>query len=428
MSAAQPGNSVYIRAGRLVTGRPGHTEQDAEVIEDAALRIEDGRIVAAGPAAQVPPPTDPMVPTIDYTAYSVLPGLVDAHVHLTFRRGETSVQHAIQVSDELALLRGVEAARKILAAGVTTVRDCAARGRIAQALRDGVRDGLIAGPRILASGPPITTTAGHLWALGYEADSAKECRRAVRRLVKEGADFIKVCATGGGMTPGSVVGRAQYTVEELRAVAEDAHRLSLRVAAHCHGVEGIARAVEAGVNTIEHVSWYDADGRRGAFDEQVARQMAERGIFACIASSASRELVGRGTAATTAESDEASGFRPETAGRRLSLDRWELARRAAGLGVAVCFATDAIYGNWDDGHDLSYLAQALVETGEFAPGHVLRMITAIPAATIGWEDRVGTLEEGRLADLLVVDGNPTTNIRALHNVVAVHQSGNRVVG
>jgi imidazolonepropionase-like amidohydrolase len=428
MSTTQRGSSLYIRAGRLITGRPDDEGDGAEVVEDAALRIEDGRIVAAGPAAQVPPPADPMVPTIDYTAYSVLPGLVDAHVHLTFRRGETSVQHATLVSDERALLRGVEAARKILAAGVTTVRDCAARGQIAQALRDGVRDGLIVGPRILASGPPVTTTTGHLWALGYEADSADECRRAVRRLVKEGADFIKVCATGGGMTPGSVVGRAQYTVEELRAVAEDAHRLGRRVAAHCHGVEGIARAVEAGVNTIEHVSWYDADGRRGAFDENVARQMAERGIFACIASSASRELVDRGTAAATAKSDEASGFRPETAGRRLSLDRWELARRAADLGVAVCFATDAIYGWWDDGHDLSYLAQALVETGEFAPGHVLRMITAIPAAAIGWEERIGTLEEGKLADLLVVEGDPTADIRALHNVIAVHQGGARIVG
>src|SRR5689334_15021873 len=120
--------TVYIRTGRLVTGRPGPGDEDVEVIEDATIRVENGRIVAAGPVAQVPPPQDAMAPVVDYGAQTVLPGLVDAHVHLTFRRGETTVTHATQVSDELALLRGVEAARKVLAAGVTTVRDCAARG------------------------------------------------------------------------------------------------------------------------------------------------------------------------------------------------------------------------------------------------------------------------------------------------------------
>src|SRR5207245_1916027 len=129
-----------------------------------------------------------------------------------------------------ALLCGVAISRQILAAGVTTVRDCGARGLIAQALRDGVRDGLIAGPRILASGQPITTTTGHLWALAYECDTADQARTAVRRLVKEGADFIKICATGGGMTPGTVIGRAQYSVEELRAVVDDSHRLQRHVA------------------------------------------------------------------------------------------------------------------------------------------------------------------------------------------------------
>jgi imidazolonepropionase-like amidohydrolase len=213
-----------------------------------------------------------------------------------------------------------------------------------------------------------------------------------------------------------------------------------------HGTEGIARAVEAGVDTLEHVSWFDVDGRGSAFDEAVARKMAERGIYANIASSPLRSLVERGrpgdrgmtaSARSTADSaghpvevasgaggrvaQAADGHVPETAGVRPALARWEFARRMIELGVPVCFSTDAIYGYWDDGHDLSYLAQALVEIGGFAPLDVLRMITSIPARAIGLGDQIGTVEPQRLADLLVVEGDPTQDIRALHQVRAVYQ-------
>ena len=413
-----PSAPLLIRAARLITGLTG----PAAVVPDAAVLVQDGRIRAAGRAAEVAAAAPPEYQAVEYPDATLLPGLIDAHVHLTFRRGETSVEHVQRVSEHQALLRGVQASRQILAAGVTTVRDCASRGLTGQSLRDGVRDGLIAGPRILVSGPPVTTTSGHLWALGYESDTVEQARSAVRRLVKEGVDFIKVCATGGGMTPGSVVGRAQYSVDELRAIVEDAHRLERAVAAHVHGTEGIAHAVEAGVDTLEHVSWMDRSGRGHTFDERVAAQMAEQGIYANIASSPLRSLVERGRAAEAALPDT-STFQPDTAGVRPALARWEFARRMIELGVPVCFSTDAVYGYWDDGHDLSYLAQALVEVGGFAPLDVLRMITAIPAAAIGWADRLGTVEAGKLADLLVVAGNPLDTIRALHAVQAVYQDG-----
>src|SRR5687768_13754486 len=275
MSATDTLDSLLIRAARLITGLTG----EAELVQDAAVLIRDGRILAAGPAPELLAAAPPDTRTVDYPDGTILPGLIDAHVHLTFRRGETSVEHVHRVSEHQALLRGVQVSRQILAAGVTTVRDCASRGLTGQSLRDGVRDGLIAGPRILVSGPPVTTTSGHLWALGYESDTADQGRSAVRRLVKEGVDFIKVCATGGGMTPGSVVGRAQYSVEDLRAIVEDAHRLERPIAAHVHGTEGIACAVEAGVDTLEHVSWLDPSGHGHAFDERVAKQMADKHIF-----------------------------------------------------------------------------------------------------------------------------------------------------
>jgi imidazolonepropionase-like amidohydrolase len=408
------GAALYIRAGRLLEG------DGSAPVSGAAVLVEGGRIVAAGPASEVgAPPTEATV--VEFPDGTVLPGLIDAHVHLTMRRGETSVEYVQRLSEAVALMRGVRASGEILAAGVTTVRDCGARGRVLQDLRDGINDGFIPGPRVLVSGPPITTTAGHLWALGYESDTAEEGRRAVRRLVKEDVDFIKVCATGGGMTPGSNVGRAQYSVEDLRAIADDAHRLGKHIAAHAHGTEGLSRAVDAGIDTIEHVSWLDATGRGQAFDETVAREMAARGTFANIASSPPRSLV---EAAHPVAPDEAAGAGAmPTSGERPTIARWEHARRAMALGVPVCFSTDAVYGNWEDGHDLSYLAQALVEVGTFPVLDVLRMITAVPARAIGWGDRLGTVSEGKLADLLVVRGNPVENVRALHDVLAVYKEG-----
>ena len=405
-------STLYLRATRLLTG------VDNGVIEDAAVQVEDGRIVAVGPAAQVPPPADPAIPQVDYVGATLLPGLIDAHVHLTLRRGLDTPLPAVPVTDGRALLQGVQAAQGVLAAGVTTVRDCAARGHHAQELRDAVEDRIIAGPRILASGPPITTTAGHIWRLGYEADSVTEVRRAVRRLVKEGVDFIKVCATGGRGTPGSFIGRAQYSTDELRAVVEDAHRLGRHVATHALGTEGIRRAVEAGIDTIEHCAWLDRDGEAVAFDEAVVESMAEQGLVASIAAGPPWEVFHR-------DKELAGNSSPPTTVARLDTmqQRWRLVQRMRELGVPVCFATDSVYGMFDDFHDLSYLAQALVDYGGFPPLDVIEMLTAVPAHAIGWGDRIGTIEPGKLADLLVVKGNPVEDMPALHAVAAVYQAG-----
>ena len=408
---------LYISAGWLIDG-----SADAAV-EGAAVYVQEGRIVAAGPVQEVgPPPAGAAV--AEYPRGAILPGLIDAHVHLTMRRGETSVEHAHLVSDAVALLRGVQAAGQIVAAGVTTVRDCGARGRVAQDLRDGVRDGFIAGPRILASGPPITTTSGHLWALGYEADTAEEGQRAVRRLVKEEADFIKVCATGGGMTPGSNVGRAQYPVEDLRAIADDAHRLGRHVAAHAHGTEGLARAVTAGIDTIEHVSWLDASGRGQAFDEGVAREMASRGTFANIASSPPRSLVEAGRAPAGRRSRRGcGGLEPPTAATG---PRWPAGSTPGGCWSWACRSASPPTPSTAGGTTATTSPtwpRPWWRWGTSPPMDVLRMITAVPARAIGWGDRLGRCSEGKLADLLVVQGNPARDVRALHRVLAVYQEG-----
>jgi imidazolonepropionase-like amidohydrolase len=238
----------------------------------------------------------------------------------------------------------------------------------------------------------------------------------VRRLVKEQVDFVKVMATGGRMTPGTNVGRAQFTVEELRAIVEDAHRLGRRVAMHCLGTEGIARAVEAGADTIEHCAWLKEDESPGAFDEAVARQMAAQGTFCNLAAQPVRSLA------------EKPRNQPLTPPERRQLEalqeRWRWFRRGIELGVPSLFSTDAIYGQWDDEcTDLPWLLTLIAERSGIAATDALRMVTAMPAQALGLDEHVGTLVPGRLADLLVVRGNPLEHIRDIHRIVAVYQSG-----
>src|SRR6266536_4668144 len=170
---------LLIRCQTLIPCTAG----SAPAIEGAALLIQDGRIAAAGPAAEVPVPDGAEV--VDYPDCAVLPGLIDAHVHLMYRRGETIYDHARQFDDHQLLVRSAYHARRLVEAGVTTVRDCGSRGTFLQALRDGIAAGFLPGPRLLVSGPPVTTTVGHLWVCGGEVDSAESARALVRRLVKE---------------------------------------------------------------------------------------------------------------------------------------------------------------------------------------------------------------------------------------------------
>ena len=409
---------VYLKAGRVISCAAPASEGPEEIL-DAAILIQGGRIAAVGPAERVPAPPDAKV--VDHSDATVLPGLVDGHVHLMYRRDESIYAHAQSFDDHQLLVRCAYHARKLVEAGVTTVRDCGSRGTFLRALRDGIEAGFLPGPRLLVSGPPVTTTRGHLWVCGAEADTADEGRRLVRRLVKEDVDFVKIMATGGRMTPGSNVGRAQFTVEELRAMVDDAHRLGRHVAAHCLGVEGMARAVEAGVDTIEHGNWLDDSGDKHAFDEALARTMAERGAYRNMATQPDRELAELPLARPLSEAQR----------RRLELsqERWYWFRKGVELGVPSFFSTDAIYGQWgDDCTDLPWLTVLLGERGGLGTHEALRMVTAIPARAIGLEREIGSVTPGRRADLLVVQGNPLESLRALLDVEAVYQDGRRTAG
>ena len=265
-------------------------------------------------------------------------------------------------------------------------------------MRDAFASGLAPGPDLLVSGAPITTTGGHCWFMGGEADGELELRKAVRARVKAGVDWIKVMATGGQMTRGTNTLAAQYSVDELRAVVEEAHRLGRRVAAHCHGTAGIRAAVEAGVDSLEHCSFM---GRAGMDrDDALIDRMAANG--------------------TVVSPTISIGYRRwRDDGQRKQ--RAELTRRLLSAGCRVIASTDC--GIPSVPHSaLGAGLEVLAELGGLTPVQALRLATSTSAELLGLPDR-GVLEPGRRADLLVVSGDPTRDLAALSRVRYVVKGG-----
>jgi len=376
--------AYLVRAGQVFTGDPGG------VVFDGAVLVEADRTVAVGPAGQVMKAAGPDAFRLEFPDHTLLPGLIDGHVHLVFSAGTDAVGQYLHDSDAALLFRAAANARLALRSGITLVRDCGGRRNLVLEFRDLVNSGLVAGPRVLACGAPITTTGGHCHFFGLEADSAEEVIKAIRSLAKAGADFIKIMATGGNLTPGSNPRRAQYPAETLRAAAEDAHRLGLKVAAHCHGTEGIRAAVAAGVDTIEHCSWLGtAEGFD--FDEAVAAGLVRRGIY-----------VG-----PTLSVGWAGPNGPVAPAQRLSLTR-----RLFGLGARLFAATDAGV----PGTPFNSLTRELeVYVGELglSPEQALASATTVAAAALGVDKALGRIEAGCLADLVVVRGDPLRRISEL---------------
>lgn len=393
-----------LTADCLIDGRGGTVAAPAIVVEDSTI-------------VRVTHRADPSLPEtatrIDLPGCTLMPGLIDAHVHLTFDGGPDPVASLAAERDERALLRMAVEARTMLRAGITTARDLGDRAFLSLPVRDAINEGLIEGPRLVCAGPPITTTAGHCWYLGGEADGEVAIRKGVRERVKRGVDCIKVMATGGGMTPGSNMLRAQFTVDELRAMVEESHRLGKHIAAHCHGTEGIVRAVEAGVDTLEHCTFAGPDG--ADFDERLVEQIAARGIAVSptLAFSMRNLLAGVPDGRTTAE---AQRFRRLAGTMRERL----LFMRAAGCTFIA--STDNGIGN--SPHDALTASLSLwVRTMGFPADEVIRAATSEAARVIGVGAQTGAIEPGKQADIIAVDGNPLDEIEAIERVSFVMKGG-----
>lgn len=405
-----PGRLLHVTAERLYTGI------GEGVIRAGAVLVDGERIVAVGPEADVPCPRSAEVHRFD--GATLLPGLIDAHVHLCFANGEDLVASPRTTPERVARQRAVHAARLVLHAGVTTVRDLGCRGRIAQQLRDEIAAGRVEGPRVVASGRPITSPKGHFWSFGIEVRGAEEARSATMQLVAEKADVVKLIATGGALTPGTPMGRAQFDIDEVTAVTTAARSHGLAVAAHAHGTEGIVRVVEAGVDTIEHCSWMDPEAAVGTPDDRVLKRMIDNGQMIVVAGPLPEvvaQCLGGKQPAQIADVDMAR--------RARSVALWRNARHARYLGVGVALGSDSLFGQFADGRDLAYRAQALVEVGGWEPLEVLQMVTSAGARALNAVGEIGALTPGALADMLAVSGNPTTDVADLHRVQAVFLAG-----
>jgi imidazolonepropionase-like amidohydrolase len=401
--AAASDKKLAIRAGHLLDPRTGTTTDHVVVLVSKGL-VEK---VEAGPA----PPAGYDVVDLGESA-TLVPGLADVHTHLTGNPDEMGYS-GLGVSVPAQTLHGVKNARTTLEAGFTTVRNVGANGFSDVALRDAIKAGDVPGPRMIVSGPPLGITGGHcdnnLLPFEYHAteegvaDGVDAVQHRVREVIKYGADVIKVCATGGVLSKGDDPRASQFTLAELRAIVDDAHRLGRRVAAHAHGGDGIRLAVEAGVDSIEHGTFIDDAG---------IAAMKKHGTFLV------PTLYLGDWFFENAEKMHVPAFMIEKGKDVMPTARKNLARAFA-AGVKVAFGTDAaVYP-----HGLNAREFAVYVKLGMTPINAIRTATTGAAELLGMEGKIGVIAPGAFADVIAVDGDPTKDVRALEHVRFVMKGG-----
>jgi imidazolonepropionase-like amidohydrolase len=399
IAGAAQAEIISIYAGRVITdaSRPA-SGSSTIIVEDGKIsRIENG-YTAPAPGTRV----------IDLKTKTLLPGLIDSHVHLTGDPGGDFRDEAV-VTDELSTLIGAKNARVTALAGFTTVRDLGSASLTGFALRDATAKGLIPGPRILSSGPAISIIGGHGDVSGFRPEvvavldsqntctGAEQCAARVREASKRGADVIKITATGGVLSQqGRGLGQ-HFTDAEMKAVVDTARSLGLRVAAHAHGASGIAGAARAGVDSIEHGTFADAEGlkaMKASGSYFVPTLMAFTGI---------RERLGKGVYTPTVEVKVRETVR--NVGKAM--------RAAKDMGVLVAFGTDS--GVFEHGRNAEEFAQ-MVDLGGFTPAQAIATATTGAAKLLGIDDQVGRIAPGLSADIIAVSGDPLSNVRTLEKI------------
>jgi imidazolonepropionase-like amidohydrolase len=415
--SAEPARLTLIGAARLLDGSGGAP------VEPAALLVEDDRIAAVGRPAEIRLPEGASVDRRDYGAATIVPGLVDAHTHLVAPGDGTLGDDVAQEGDDILLLQAAQNARTLLHSGVTTLRENGAKGRVAFSLREGIRRKLAPGPRMVICGRPITITGGHMGYFGSEADGESAVRAEVRTLLKEGADYIKIVASGG-TTRTSDPNRASYTVPELAAMTDEARRHGKLTAAHCTSAQSVQNCLEAGVDMIIHCIFSEPDGTYRFRPDLVERLVAAKAWV-----NPTLYVMKAGIDRQREARAREGRLTPELAGQldqaQRALDvRVDTVRRMSEAGVRMTAGSDSPWGWYAAGefvHEIHMLAQAGLSYADAVVAG-----TAGAADSIGAGGVAGRLLSGRPADLLVVRGDPTREITALLDVLDVYQAGRRI--
>lgn len=395
---------TILRPGRVLDVRTG------ELRSHQAIVTEGERILEIAPAGEVKAAAGDT--TVDLPDATLLPGLIDMHTHLTMDLNSLGYS-GLGISTAREALHGARNARRTLEAGFTTVRNVGANDYADIALRDAINDGDVIGPRIVASGPALGITGGHCdenllppafhFQGGGVADGVEAVQHKVREVIKYGADVIKICATGGVLSKGDDPNASQFTLEEMKAIVADAHRLGRRVAAHAHGAEGVRWASEAGVDSVEHGH---------LMDDAAIATLKKNGTY----------LVPTLFLTEYLQQNMERNDVPEFAKQKM---RWiagaaqQNVKKAFDAGVKVAFGTDAaVYPHGLNAGEF----HVYVKLG-MTPVAAIQTATLNAADLLGWTKQVGTLEPGKFADLIAVDGDPTKNVTTLEHVRFVMKGG-----
>lgn len=400
---------TYIKAGRLLD------VADGRMLTDRTIVVRDDRIERTGSASSIDIPAGANV--VDLSDATVLPGLIDMHVHLTGDPDAHGYKNLAASIPRNALF-GAANARRTLSAGFTSVRNVGAGGYADIALRDAINHGDVPGPRMRVTGPALGITGGHcdnnLLPPRFEsfsdgvADGPWEIRKQIRENAKYGADVTKFCATGGVLSKGTSVGKQQYTLQEMATIVAESHQRDRKVAAHAHGTEGIKAAITAGVDSVEHASMIDDEGIRMARDA---------GTFLVMDIYVDTYIL---------ETGESVGMLPESLVKerivgQIQRDNF---RKAHEAGVRMAFGSDAgVYPHGINGKQFAYMVQY-----GMTPMEAIQAATIHAAELLGWPADVGAIEAGMYADIIGVRGNPLDDITVLEDVRFVMKGGEIYTG
>lgn len=378
--------ATIFRNGNVIVGT-------GEVIEKGVVVVNGSMITFVGQTKRFRSSKKDGV--FEIPRRTILPGLIDAHIHLCLDGSPDPMTSISRDSIPQLTLKAAYYARRTLEAGVTTVRDMGGRDYVDMAIRDGIESGLLQGPRMICSGRQICMTGGHGWQFGREANGTDEVRQAVREQLKAGANLIKLMATGGIMTKGVEPGSTQFTLEELLAGVEEARKAGRRTASHAQGAEGIKNSIWAGIDSIEHGIFLD--------DEAIELMLGQK-TFLIPTLSAPYQIVKAGTKRGV------PAFAVEKS-QSVIKTHWQSLRKAHKAGVSIAMGTDA--GTPFNCHGENLREMELLVKAGLTPMEAIVATTKTASELLGLEKKIGTLEKGKLADLIVVDGSPLDDISLL---------------